>query len=371
MTATTEPSASWLKLRNDLLSSLNQGKQDVSLPFFPKKKLESLLKDKFRLEECEVSISARGSVVASQIAHEFGNRILIQPLSVQPLEKGEVFFLSAEEDLQRVMEVVFGDASLASYFYEKDKLLGFHYYFMSEMCGLFQECGWPPAVTMKVTDDAQFSTRFLTENYHTVLVTCLLDSMSVNFAFLVPENTYESGKKFFAGQTTEIDVNQMDLMQTISMVVEVGDCKLSEEEWKQVAPGAFILLDSCLYDPDSKESGAYLSIHGTRFFGGRFLEGSSGEFKITSFPTLQQDAEEDAEHHEETPTEHAQYKLIAEVARYTMTLDEFLKLSPGSVLQFQGQSPSMGVNLVVNGEVKGRGEIISIGDVLGIRVISM
>lgn len=369
MTAATEPSASWLKSKNDLLSSLNQGKQDVSLPLFPKKKLEDLLKDKFRLEECEVTISARGSVSASQIAHEFGNRVLIQPLSAQPLEKGAVFFLSSEEDLQRVMEIVFGDASLASYFYEKDKLLGFHYYFMAEMCNYLQECGWPPAVTVKVTEEAQFSTRFLTENYHTVVVTCILDAVPIHFAFLVPESTYESSKQFFAGQNIEVDVSQMDLMQSISMIVEVGDCKLTQEELKQVSVGSFILLDSCLYDPDSGDSGAYLSIHGTQFFGGRFLN-RSGEFKITSFPTLQKETEEDSDHKEET-TASDYHKLVAEVAHYTITLDEFLKLSSGSTLQFQGQHPALGVDLVIDGEKRGRGEIISVGDVLGIRVISL
>lgn len=367
MTAATEPSASWLKSRNDFLSSLGQKDGETKALPFPHKELVRIVKDKFRLEECEISIGYRGFVAADQMVQEFGKKLLVQPLFVQPLEAGEVYLLTSEEDLQYVMEVVFSDASLASYFYEKDKLLGFHYYFMAELCKVFQECNWVPSMTAKVTKDARFSARTLTENYHTLLVSCVLDSKAMQFAVLIPEKTYASGMQLFASQNQEIDVSQMDLMQSVTIVVEVGDCLLSEKEWKQVSIGSFILLDSCLYDPDSGDSGAYLSVRGTQFFGGRFVDRSSGDFKITSLPSMQKEQSEEGSS-QEAPEK---LKVVAEVVRYTTTLDEFLKLTQGSVLSFQGQHPALGVDIVLNGEKKGRGEIIAMGDVLGIRVISI
>lgn len=369
MSAATEPSASWLKARNDLLSSLSHKEGETKVLPFPHHELIRLVKDKFRLEECQIVITFRGLVAAEQMIHEFGKKVLVQPLFVQPLEAGDVFLLTSEEDLQQIMEVVFSDASLASYFYEKDKLLGFHYYFMAELCKIFQECHWASSMTAKLSGDARFSTQVLEGRFQTLLISCILDSKTIQFAILIPEATYASGLQLFASQNQEIDISQINLMQSVSMAVEVGDCWLSDEEWKQVAVGSFILLDSCLYDPDNGDSGAFLSIQGVQFFGGRFVDRSSGDFKITSFPTMQKESTEDTETQNPSPSN--QHRLVAEVVRYSISLDEFLKLTQGSILSLQGQHPALGVDIIFNGEKKGRGEIIAIGDVLGIRVISM
>ncbi|WP_250223613.1 FliM/FliN family flagellar motor switch protein, partial [Chlamydia psittaci] len=48
-----------------------------------------------------------------------------------------------------------------------------------------------------------------------------------------------------------------------------------------------------------------------------------------------------------------------------------LNLSQGSILNLNGIHPSRGVDLVLNGAKVGRGEIVSLGDVLGIRVLEV
>ncbi|EPP28060.1 secretion and cellular translocation Q domain protein, partial [Chlamydia psittaci 84-8471/1] len=67
-----------------------------------------------------------------------------------------------------------------------------------------------------------------------------------------------------------------------------------------------------MYDPDTEESGGLLTIQGHQFFGGRFVDQTSGEFKITSYPSLSQEAptEETPEALPAAPLP-GNYKLVA------------------------------------------------------------
>ncbi|MEF9496771.1 type III secretion system cytoplasmic ring protein SctQ [Chlamydia sp. 04-14] len=372
MAVAAEPSASWLKSRNDFLSSLVKTEEGISLPSFPKDLCQRRLKEKFRLEETSLTIQPRGSLSAAQAVQDFGTHLLVQSFLAQPLDPGTFFFVTSEADLQSFMVAVFNDSSLASYFYEKDKLLGFHYYFCAELCKLLQELAWLPSLSARVVGDARFSSKDLQGSYQAVDITCGLDGKYTRFRLLFPEAVCDSCKQFLSASDQNFDIHQLD-PTPLTMSVEVGYCQLTQEEWQQVVHGSFILLDSCLYDPDTEESGGLLTIQGHQFFGGRFVDQTSGEFKITSYPSLQQ--EEPAEETPEAALPAAPLpgscKLVAEASRYSLTVEEFLKLTQGSILNLNGIHPSRGVDLILNGAKVGRGEIVSLGDVLGIRVLEV
>lgn len=371
MTAVAEPSASWLKSRNDFLSSLVTTEEGIILPQFPKEECERKLKDKFRLEETNIHIQSRGSVSAVQAVQDFGMHVLVQTLLAQPLESGDFFLVTSEEDLQAFMVAVFNDASLASYFYEKDKLLGFHYYLCAELCKLIQELLWIPTLSIKVINDTKFSGKHLQGSYEAIDVTCVLDGKTLRLRLLFPNALCDSCKKLLSGSEQSLDMQQLASVP-LMLSVEVGYCQLSQDEWQQVRQGSFILLDSCLYDPDTEESGALLTIKNQQFFGGRFLDAKSGEFKITSYPNLQQqEPTEEASHDSPAAPLPGHCRLVAEVARYSLTVEEFLKITQGSILQFSGAHPARGIDLILNGAKVGRGEIVSLGDVLGIRVLEV
>jgi flagellar motor switch protein FliN/FliY len=53
-----------------------------------------------------------------------------------------------------------------------------------------------------------------------------------------------------------------------------------------------------------------------------------------------------------------------------MSLDKLLKLKPGNILQL-GVQVEKGVNLVANGECVGKGELVQIGDVIGVKITQL
>ena len=62
--------------------------------------------------------------------------------------------------------------------------------------------------------------------------------------------------------------------------------------------------------------------------------------------------------------------LIVEVGQLQMTMDQLLKLEPGNLLEIDIH-PENGVNLTINGKVVGKGELIRIGETLGVRVLQV
>ncbi|KAF3362304.1 hypothetical protein PHSC3_001133 [Chlamydiales bacterium STE3] len=60
--------------------------------------------------------------------------------------------------------------------------------------------------------------------------------------------------------------------------------------------------------------------------------------------------------------------ITVEVGRLQMTIQKLIELQPGNLLELDVH-PENGVDLVVNGKCIGKGELLRIGDVLGVRIL--
>ncbi|MCE5294592.1 MAG: type III secretion system cytoplasmic ring protein SctQ [Chlamydiales bacterium] len=63
-------------------------------------------------------------------------------------------------------------------------------------------------------------------------------------------------------------------------------------------------------------------------------------------------------------------ELIVEVASISISVQKLLELAPGNLLDL-GLTPENGVNLVVNGRVVGKGELLKIGETIGVRILQI
>ncbi|GEM_PF-2499401 len=70
-----------------------------------------------------------------------------------------------------------------------------------------------------------------------------------------------------------------------------------------------------------------------------------------------------------TPGE-LQVTLVVEAGRVHVPLDQLLQMSEGNTLDLDVH-PEKGVDLVVDGQCVGRGELVKIGDHLGVRILDM
>lgn len=192
---------------------------------------------------------------------------------------------------------------------------------------------------------------------------------------------------------------------------------LTQGELKQLKPGDFVVLDSCTLQPGENKGRVMLTVNQRPFMRGKIKEGT---LKLLESPVLETGAtmdreeaysdkseegeEEDISYDEEIdfgeeeseieelaeePVEAEEapaakktdtlaklspdtlpMTIVIEVGRLQLTLQKLLELQPGSLLELDLTTQS-GVDLVVNGKKIGRGELLAIGEVLGVRILEI
>jgi flagellar motor switch protein FliN/FliY len=221
----------------------------------------------------------------------------------------------------------------------------------------------------------------------------------------------------------------------IVLGVDVGQLTLSSSEWNQAAIGDLVVVEACGYDPELKKGTVHLSYRGKQLFRGKLrndeikltehpiyfeelaamdkddpLKSASDDDEFDDFdeeeedlfledeelaealareapPKKEDEVEEPVEVVEEAPVPAAEEEkgeeeetisspsdipltISVEIARLRMTVKQLLELSPGNHLSLN-KEPDNFVNLMVNGKCIGKGELLRIGEVLGIRILEL
>ncbi|MCB1108010.1 MAG: type III secretion system cytoplasmic ring protein SctQ [Chlamydiia bacterium] len=173
----------------------------------------------------------------------------------------------------------------------------------------------------------------------------------------------------------------------IDAALVAGETHLSQETWKNIQKGDFVLLDHCSYYPNLKKGTFQLRVDQTPLFQTKIKEDAiklldyahTFEVKSMDDETLEEpfnESTEEAVSVEEAPEtpmvspKKVPISLTVEVAKLKMNLDKLLKLKPGNVLEL-GIQPEKGVSLVANGKCVGKGELLQIGDVIGVKITQL
>lgn len=254
-----------------------------------------------------------------------------------------------------------------------------------------------------------------------------------------------SWKEHYAERKLTTQLSQA-LAQKLSVVLnlEAGKTQLTLDEWKQISPGDFVMLDQCSIEPGQEKGRVWITLNGALLFRARV---KSGSLKILESPLLHEvqtamenkfpenddhenqideneqeleefeeddlDLEEDEEGLEEDleeefseatendlldtaeveGTEEAEeakeqtienpvsskptvsskeipVSLVIEIGRIQMSIQKLLDLQPGNLLELD-VSPESGVDLVVNGKCVGKGELLRVGEALGVRILDL
>ncbi len=206
----------------------------------------------------------------------------------------------------------------------------------------------------------------------------------------------------------------------IPLILEAGQIETSVEELTAIEIGDFIQIDHSLFSPKSEKLKAVVSLEGKPLFHVRVKEGT---VKVVETPLQYQeliamtdsvqnqsvddqkvpdesevDIEnnpfegEEEEEKEEAPQaskgkstevqpeelktvkklnpKDIPIKMTVELARLKMSASQLLELQPGSVLDMEIH-PENGVSLSISGKVVGKGELIQVGNALGVRILQL
>ncbi len=180
----------------------------------------------------------------------------------------------------------------------------------------------------------------------------------------------------------------------IPIDVVIGGIELPKSDWKTIEEGDTLLLDHLTYDPGAEKGDAIF------FFGEHPLfriKAKTGAIKIIeqargvkifmplepTQPVPEKVPEEEIEPVPEgmpsvpkedrgapVPLHDLPLQIRIEMGRFKLPLNQVLELQEGNILKVD-VDPRKGVDLVVEGKVIGRGELVKIGDLVGVRITDL
>lgn len=153
----------------------------------------------------------------------------------------------------------------------------------------------------------------------------------------------------------------------------VGSVLLSQDEWNQLSLGDFLILDQGSY---GREQIGLLSFAQEPLF---HVKVRSQTIEILDYAFTPQDnmkknasSSSHADHAEQNfdAVKDVPLPLVVEIASFDLSLEKLVQLVPGNVLELPSL-PDQGVSLTVHGKKVARGELLLLGESLGVRILNL
>ena len=413
----------WIKQIDAQLAGLDERPQFGTPTPLNWQQLETDLRNLLNKPELTLSHSAKGWVTAGQLLQGLGENIVPLTIEWSPLES-PAFFVTGEYTLKELMGELLAPEEEAPSFYDPALVDGFSAYFAAQILRLLtrQSFGTPLSPRLGPLLD-NMRKALGEESCFAIDVSLHVNGKHLWGRVLLSESFRNEWKIYFAHQEPPPLTEEMRHKLMVDLSLEVGQTRLKFDEWKKVKIGDYIILDHCSYDPDDQQGSVVLTLQQKPLFRGRIKEGG---IKLTNYPIYEEvnemkeeetnsrsskpfgheeealysdlDSQDESEFDEDEElfgnlddepvssrkssseassterisisSQELPVQLTVEVGRVRMTAGELLSLTPGNLLDLH-VAPEQGVDLVVNGKKVGRGELIRMGDLLGVRILNL
>jgi flagellar motor switch protein FliN len=177
-----------------------------------------------------------------------------------------------------------------------------------------------------------------------------LPSKTLQARVVCPQSFIEAFKAHVPFQQETL----LSLKSEVAITCEVGHTVLSQEEFQAIKVGDFVVLDRCSYDPSHNKGSVTLMLGKTPLVLARIKSEGVKILDLAPPP-------------EETPEEGV--TLTVEIEQLHLPLQTLLHLEPGALLDWP-LHPEQGVVLFSHGKKIGQGELLKLGETLGVRVLT-
>ena len=172
----------------------------------------------------------------------------------------------------------------------------------------------------------------------------------------------------------------------VNIGIKVGSVLLSQQEWKKMKKGDFVLLDKGSYDPRKQTGAAYLTLGQMALFQVKIKQNKMQlidyafiyEEEMNNNPQQPPKPDPFAKEAEELPPAEGEALALkelpifvtVELARLRVTLEKLMQLAPGNLIELPVH-PDQAVKLTVNGQLVGHAELVHLGETLGLRILDL
>jgi len=358
-----------------------------NLPQFPWQTLSNLLQSSFELPSLEISAESADWKEASELLAGLGSDPIITSAVMAPLAPA-VFCAIPSSDVHLLSKHLLDKEGKRS-FSDIDFQKGFFRFFILQFLRLFDHLKVYPGLSPKLSSDSlPQSTSYCLD------ITCKVEGEQLLGRIICPAEFHNVFTSHMASRP--FSLADVDSSMELTLSLQIGHVDISSAEWESISPGDFVILDLCSYNPSTQQGTFSLTLGTTPLL---IAKRKHQEIKILDYATYEplggsmvddnednydedfdeeemfEDEEEEVEEEQEKgdiPEELFDAKdvslsLRVEVAQITMPLKELLLLKPGNTLQLP-VSVQQGVTITLNSKPIARGELLQIGDLLGVKI---
>lgn len=422
----------WLKRIQTALIDLEQKPQFGTPWKFPLEKLQAALRDVFKIPALKISLQDKGWVEPPELFLGLGEKVHGYSIVFSPLSVA-CYFALTEQDLQgAVIELLDGEEAAAP-FLEREVYEGFSHYLALEVLSVIDRLDYAKNLVPRL-ENINVDLQAALSQTPCYLMDVLVEfkSHKLHGRIFLPTAFRTLWKQYFLQFPEEALYAEVSKKIPVEVALEVGQTHLSLNQWKGVHEGDFILLDQCSFDPTTQKGRFLLTLSGHPLFRGKIVK--EGGIKILEYPLYEEmskpmdktyddeddslysdfdddddlfddedddfaeeeDAgeskeplfdedslldKEDAAEEDELEEMSSPQKiniapekipvvLTVEMGHIRMTAEELMNLAPGNLLDLH-VLPEQGVDLMINGKKVGRGELLKLGETLGVRILEL
>ncbi|MCH9608599.1 MAG: hypothetical protein S4CHLAM45_11770 [Chlamydiales bacterium] len=369
----------WLNRIDEALVALDE-KPQFALPSpFPLEEVEALFRKLFDHQELSLKFHQKGWFASEKLWDGLGEQLCPLMIEMTPLEE-PLYFVLSEQDLAELMCDLLGGESASAPFYDRALASGFYHYLALEILQTIEEVKFAHPLSPRIGPTPKEIQGAIGKTPCFVIDTSMeLSKRTVWGRLLIPAPFRQTFKAHFASSPSHAICEEAKQKIPVTLTFEVGHTELNQKEYESLAKGKYVILDRCSFNPDGGKGSVTVLLGETPLFRGKFKKEGIELVEYPHYEEIGERMEEEDEIGEEISSEEEQTSvsvedlpvhLKVEVGKVRMTLQELGNLNPGNLIELN-VTPEQGVDLVVSGKKVGRGELIRIGETLGVRIISI
>lgn len=395
-------------------------------PSFPWDSFSELLSKSLALPDLKISPKEVEWIAKDKVAEGLGSDPFLLNFKVIPLV-GTAHVLFPREALKALFKLTVGteDALFPEQQIEWEK--EFYHFLASEAVQAFQKVPFDNALIPQMQNEEELNDDF----YLTQTIECNVHGRTFTARLALSKELKDSLAKKYVPQGMKYPQGTMEA-SLVTLQLVGGKVELTRDEWKAIQPGDFLLLDSCSLSTDEEKARVHILLNGKPLFRARAkqnqlkileypllsevatpmaktpevddededfeseIEETEEEYTEDEY-TEELETEEEHEEGDEAPKqpvekaaplsksaqpkpaapeaplarikpEEIPFTVTVETGRIQMTLKQLVDLEPGNVIDLN-ISPDQGVDLTIDGRCIGRGELLKIGETLGVRIL--
>jgi flagellar motor switch protein FliN/FliY len=367
-----EVSYDWLSLVEKALAKTQQlPSLEENFPF-PWTDASHAIGSGLKLTDLSLSSKHTSWKKHDQILQGLGEKPFVISVEISPIE-GSVFFAMSEQDVSYLTTQTLVAGEHKEGFSNAKLREGFYHFLILKALEaidhlkVFKEVSFhfSPAHTIPM------------EDAFCIDISCTLPEKTLQGRLICPGSFLTAFKAYHPMQKGTLLSSDTTQNIEVSLRSEVGYTSVSQEDWDKVQVGDFIVLDRCSYDPLEEKGSITLKLGDTPLLIARIKpEG----MKVLDFAYYKEEEQSDDQlsWEEEVPrgetlsenTPGNELTLTAEMGRVSMPLHKLLYLEPGMMIDL-AMHPEQGVDITIGGKKVAEGELLKLGDTMGLRILNL